>query len=96
MRKPEVANLNSDGWGDRESLTHIQYIDLFGWLKAASLAPPPDSMFAHIPLQVESRMKREKPELTEKELLITSPILMGFSLSDKLWRKCCYCTAIPY
>jgi len=64
MRKPEVANINSDGWGE---------------------PPAADAMFAHIPLQVENRTQREIPELTEQELLITSPVLMGFSLSDKLW-----------
>jgi hypothetical protein len=49
--------------------------------------PPTDLAYAHIPLQVENKNKREKPDLTEDELLIASPILVGFSLADKLWCK---------
>jgi len=50
-------------------------------------SPVVDPMYAHIPLQVqgENKTQREKPELTPEELLIASPVLMGFSLSDKLW-----------
>jgi hypothetical protein len=53
-----------------------------GW-GDAPIADP--NMYSHIPLQVESNTQREKPELTDEELLITSPVLMGFSLADKLW-----------
>lgn len=38
-----------------------------------------------IPLQVESKTVPNVSELTEDELLITSPILYCFSLADKLW-----------
>jgi hypothetical protein len=48
-------------------------------------APAPDASYAHIPIQAENRTQRENPELSTEDLLITSPILMGFSLSDKLW-----------
>ncbi|KAF8491026.1 P-loop containing nucleoside triphosphate hydrolase protein [Gautieria morchelliformis] len=34
---------------------------------------------------VEDKEKRETAELTDEELLIASPILYAFSLSDKLW-----------
>ena len=32
-------------------------------------------------------MARDDDTLTEKELMLTSPIVYGFSLSDKSWRK---------
>jgi hypothetical protein len=53
-----------------------------GWGDAPISDP---NSYAHIPLQVENTNRRERPQLTEEELLITSPVLMGFSLSDKLW-----------
>jgi hypothetical protein len=43
--------------------------------------------FQHVPLHEheENKIKRHRSELTEDELLITSPVLWGFSLADKLW-----------
>ncbi|KAF8530383.1 P-loop containing nucleoside triphosphate hydrolase protein [Hysterangium stoloniferum] len=38
-----------------------------------------------IPLQVESKIVPNVSELTEDDLLITSPILYCFSLADKIW-----------
>ncbi|RPD60608.1 P-loop containing nucleoside triphosphate hydrolase protein [Lentinus tigrinus ALCF2SS1-7] len=35
--------------------------------------------------QARSRLPREDVELTEDELMLTSPVLYGFSLSDKTW-----------
>ena len=32
----------------------------------------------------------EKLELTEDDLMLTSPIVYGFSLADKLWREHLY------
>lgn len=40
-----------------------------------------------VPLQMQRRRKPEKLELTDEELLLASPVLWGFSLSDKLWRE---------
>ena len=37
--------------------------------------------------QSRSRMQREQNELTEDELMLTPPIVYGFSLSDKAWRE---------
>jgi hypothetical protein len=48
-------------------------------------ASAPDAAYTHIPIQAENRTQRENPELSAEDLLITSPVLMGFSLSDKLW-----------
>ena len=38
-------------------------------------------------LDVAVRGKVEKRELEESDLLITSPVVYGFSLADKIWRK---------
>ena len=35
--------------------------------------------------QARSRLPRENTELTEDELMLTSPVIYGFSLSDKTW-----------
>ncbi|RDX52360.1 P-loop containing nucleoside triphosphate hydrolase protein [Lentinus brumalis] len=35
--------------------------------------------------QARSRLPRQSAELTEDELMLTSPIIYGFSLSDKTW-----------
>src|ERR1700685_571430 len=87
MPKPEVTNITSDGWGDSEPLPHFYSTHLFNVLDGLFTGPVVDPMYAHIPLQVqgENKTQREKPELTPEELLIASPVLMGFSLSDKLW-----------
>lgn len=34
-----------------------------------------------------ARQKTEALEITDEELLLSSPIVYGFSLSDKIWRK---------
>ena len=39
-------------------------------------------------LDVAGRTKVEKRDLDENDLLIASPIVYGFSLSDKVWREC--------
>lgn len=41
-----------------------------------------------IPLQIQDHETWKIAELTEEELLIASPVVYGFSLSDKLWREC--------
>lgn len=33
-------------------------------------------------------MGTEENELKEEELVLASPVVYGFSLSDKIWRKC--------
>jgi len=38
-------------------------------------------------LDVVGKAKVEKRELEETDLLITSPIVYGFSLADKIWRE---------
>ena len=38
-------------------------------------------------LDVAGKGKVEKRELEEADLLIASPIVYGFSLSDKIWRE---------
>ena len=38
-------------------------------------------------LDVAGRTKVEKRELEESDLLVASPIVYGFSLSDKIWRE---------
>ena len=43
---------------------------------------------SNIPLQVQESDKWGTVELTEEELLITSPTLYAFSLADKLWCEC--------
>jgi hypothetical protein len=40
-----------------------------------------------IPLQGEARATQNVAELSEEELLISSPIVYAFSLADKLWRE---------
>ncbi len=37
--------------------------------------------------QTRSKIPRETNELTEDELVLTSPIVYGFSLADKTWRE---------
>lgn len=72
------------GWGDGMSLLQTFLRRCSNLLYHTAPATDPNS-YSHIPLQVESNPQREKPELTDDELLITSPVLMGFSLADKLW-----------
>ena len=38
-------------------------------------------------LGVAGEGKVEKRELEEADLLVTSPIVYGFSLADKIWRE---------
>ena len=38
-------------------------------------------------LDIAVKGKVEKRELEESDLLITSPVVYGFSLADKIWRK---------
>lgn len=38
----------------------------------------------------EAHPRRLNPDLTDEELLITSPVLKGFSFSDKLWCEYLY------
>ncbi|KAI0752500.1 P-loop containing nucleoside triphosphate hydrolase protein [Daedaleopsis nitida] len=47
--------------------------------------PPPIPYNPISTFQARSRLPRETTELTEDELLLTSPIVYGFSLSDKTW-----------
>ena len=37
-------------------------------------------------LEIRTRRPEEETPLTDEELLLASPILYGFSLSDKIWR----------
>lgn len=75
---------NAPGWGSKPPLpVEAQYNLLTA---PRCLAPRVDqSSYAHIPLQSENTAKRERPELTDEEFLIASPVVMGFSLTDKLW-----------
>lgn len=60
---------------------------LFGLLNVILPAVPLSEFgYAHIPVQVETNV-HEKLKLSDEEFLIAPPTLMGFSLSDKLWRK---------
>jgi hypothetical protein len=60
---------------------------LFGLLNVIFPAIPlAEFGYAHIPVQVENNV-REKLGLGDEEFLITPATLIGFSLSDKLWRK---------
>lgn len=44
------------------------------------------NLHALVPLMDSANAQaQEQPPLTDDELLITTPVLMGFSLSDKLW-----------
>lgn len=88
MPKPEVVSANPDnGWGDhrRSRLLSRRCHSRSSVPLISGHSTAVVDSFAHIPLQVENSAKRERPELTEEELLIASPVLMGFSLADKLW-----------
>lgn len=50
------------------------------------LPPPPPMLLGTDVLRVKT--KAQRVELPEEDLILTSPVLFGFSLSDKLWRKC--------
>ena len=39
-------------------------------------------------LNVQTSTKPTVEELSDEELMLASPVLFGFSLSDKIWRKC--------
>src|SRR5262245_17007718 len=41
--------------------------------------------FNCIPLLSNNKTKQEQASLTEDELLITTPVVFGFSLADKMW-----------
>jgi len=43
------------------------------------------AVFNGIPLLDNSKSKAEQVDLTEEELLIATPVALGFSLADKLW-----------
>ena len=46
---------------------------------------------ANVPtLEIRTKHQEEEAPLTDEELLLASPILYGFSLSDKIW--CEYAT----
>lgn len=38
-------------------------------------------------VRVTTRSRQAGSELSNEELILASPVLFGFSLSDKLWRK---------
>jgi hypothetical protein len=48
------------------------------------------AVFNGIPLLDNSKSKAEQVDLTEEELLIATPVALGFSLADKLWRERCF------
>lgn len=65
----------SDQWGSPQIQVQPQMI-----------LPPPSSLsFSADVLRVKP--KAQPTELPEDELILASPVLFGFSLSDKLWRK---------
>jgi hypothetical protein len=43
------------------------------------------AVFNGIPLLDNSKSKAEQVDLTEDELLIATPVALGFSLADKMW-----------
>lgn len=88
MPKPEsIPYAGPDpGWGDGVSLRQSfpPLCSPFPNHSAPSMDP---TVYAHIPLQGERNTQRKRPDLTDEELLISTPVVMGFSLADKLWRK---------
>lgn len=70
MPKPEVVTNNPD---DIQNPTERHN----NTLQAA--------LFNGIPLLDSGKSKPEQAELTESELLIATPVVLGFSLADKMW-----------
>lgn len=53
----------------------------------SSFDTPVDRGVPTLSVQANTTVKSVEQELSEEELLLTSPVLYGFSLSDKIWRK---------
>lgn len=53
----------------------------------SSFDTPVDRGVLTLSVQANTAVKSIEQELSEEELLLTSPVLYGFSLSDKIWRK---------
>ena len=54
--------------------------------KRSSQQPSADNVNVQT-FQARSKVPRETVELTVDELMLTPPVVYGFSLADKIWRK---------